>query len=141
MTYALAEPLQTAVFGALSSDPTLGGLVGSDIYDAPLPLDNTSPPTNYVLIGSEQVTDRAMKDVDAAIHDLSIVVHSNDDGFLVSKKIAAAICDVLLDAQLPLARGRLVSLRFLKARADAGKPPARRVVSLKFRAFVEDSSS
>ena len=141
MTYALAEPLQTAVYGALSGDVALSSLVGNDIYDAPLPLDNVAAPNNYVLIGTEQVTERASKDVDAAIHDLSITVHSNDDGFLSSKKIAGAICDVLLDAQLPLARGRLVCLRFLKARADAGKPPARRTITLKFRAFVEDSSS
>ena len=139
MTYALAEPLQMAVFSALTTDATLTGLVGSDIYDAPLPADGSVAPANYVLIGAEQASNGATKDVHGAVHDLNIVVHSNDDGFSTSKKIAGAICDVLLDAQLPMNRGRIVYLRFLKARADAGKPPARRTISLKFRARVEDN--
>jgi len=141
VTYALAEPLQTAVYGALSADPGVSGLVGGHIYDAPLPLDGGSLPVNYVLIGAEQVTNRAAKDVDGAIHDLTVTVHSNDDGFQTSKQIAGAICDVLLDAQLTLARGRLVYMRFLKARADAGKAPVKRTITLRFRAFVEDSST
>lgn len=138
MTYALAEPLQTAVYTALTGDAALTALVGSDIYDTPLPDGTTTPPSEYVLIGSETVAARSSKTQDGALHDLTILVHSNADGFVKSKAIAGAVCDVLLDAQLPLSRGRLVYLRFLKARADAGKPPAKRTISLKFRAFAED---
>lgn len=141
MTYALAEPLQTAVYSALTTDPGVTALVGTDIYDAPLPLDGGLAPTNYVLIGAEQVRDDGCMDTRGALHDFSVLVHSNEDGFSKSKQIAGAICDVLLDAQLPLARGNLVYIRFLKARADAGKPPAKRTIMLQFRAFVEDSST
>lgn len=141
MTYALAEPLQRAVFDALIGDPALSALVGSNIYDAPLPLDGSQVPSEYITIGGETVTEAGSKSQEAAIHDFTIVVHSNAAGFVRSKQVAGAVCDILLDAQLPLARGQLVYLRFLKARADAGQVPARRVISLKFRAFVEDTSS
>lgn len=141
MTYVLAEPLQRAVFDALSGDAALQGLIGSEIYDAPLPLDNTTMPSEYVTIGGEVVSNRASMTEDGALHDFEVIVHSNASGFVSSKKIAGAICDVLLDAQLTLSRGQLIYLRFLKARADVGRSPAKRKISLKFRAFVEDSSS
>ncbi len=140
MTYALAEPLQTAMYSALTNDAVLSNLVGSDVYDAPLPLEGMHP-KNYVTIGAEQVSDRGSMDNNGAIHDLTVFVHSNEDGFATSKTIAGAVCDVLLDAELNLSRGRLVYLRFLKARADSARSPAKRVISLKFRAFVEDISS
>lgn len=141
MTYALAEPLQTAVYSALIADVALTALVGTDIYDAPLPLETGIAPSEYVMIGAEQVTNSGSKTENGAIHDLTVSVHSNSDGFAKSKQIAGAICDVLLDAQLNMSRGKLVYLRFLKARADAGKPPTKRTIALRFRAYVEDSSS
>lgn len=141
MTYVLAEPLQRAIFNALTGDPALQALVGTDIYDAPLPLDGKSMPPDYITIGGETVSNRGSKTEPGALHDFDVVVHSNAPGFVNSKKIAGAVCDVLLDAQLTLSRGQLIYLRFLKARADVGVPPARRRISLKFRAFVEDSSS
>ena len=139
MTYALSEPLQKAVYAALVNDAGVAALVGSDIYDAPLPQEVKSAPTDYILLGSETVRDRSSKTTDGAIHDLTVGVYSNAEGFSQSKQIAAAICDALLDATLPLERGNVVCLRFLKARADAGAPPNRRRIRLTFRAFVEDS--
>jgi len=141
MTYALSEPLQRAVFEALLGDATLSSFVGSDIYDAPLPLEVANGPSEYVTLGGESVRDASSGSEDGALHDFTVIVHSNASGFMISKQIAGAICDVLLDAQLPLARGKLVYLRFLKAKADAGIPPARRTITLNFRAFVEDTSS
>lgn len=139
MTYALAEPLQAAVYGRLTGDGVLTSLVGQDIYDAPMPLDPAISPPDYVTIGSEAVRDRSSKTSQGAIHDLTVTVHSNANGYVRSKAIAAAICDALLDANLALSRGEVVYLRFLKARADAAGAPVRRKISLIFRAFVEDS--
>ena len=139
MTYALSEPLQRAVYEALSGDADLSALIGSDIFDAPLPQDFKSAPTDYILLGSEVVRDRSSKTSDGAVHDLTVGIYSNAEGFMQSKKIAAAVCDALLDATLPLSRGSVICLRFLKARADAGAPPNRRRITLTFRAFVEDS--
>ena len=139
MTYALAEPLQTAVYNRLASDGALTSLVNQDIYDAPMPLDPATSPPDYITIGSEAVRDRGSKTSDGALHDVTIVVHSNANGYVRSKEIAAAICDALLDANLSLSRGKVVYLRFLKARADAAGAPVRRKISLIFRAFVEDS--
>lgn len=141
MTYALSAPLQRAVYEALLGDTGLQALVGSHIYDGPLPLEDAAVPVDYVTLGSETVKDAGTVTTDGAIHDFTVVVHSAASGFKASKTIAGAICDVLLDTQLPLSRGQLVYLRFLKARAAVGSPPARRSIQLNFRAFVEDTSS
>ena len=34
MSYAIAAPLQTAVYGALAADPALSAIVGQHVYDA-----------------------------------------------------------------------------------------------------------
>lgn len=139
MTYALSLALQKAVYDHLSAHATLTGLVGSDIYDAPMPLDPEIEPPDYVTLGAEQAKDRSSKTSDGGLHDLKVTVHSNAHGFSRSKEIASAICDALLDASLTLERGRMIYLRFLKAKADAAGAPARRTIELTFRAFVEDN--
>ena len=136
----MAAPLQRAVYDALINDTALQAIIGDNVFDAPLPVDGSTSPQDYVTIGSEVVSNRATKSEDGAVHDFTVVVHSNAAGFTRSKQAAGAICDVLLDAQLTLTRGTLVYLRFLKARADAGTTPARRTISLRFRAFVEDAT-
>lgn len=140
MTYALAEPLQRAVYDALVADVGLGALVGSHVYDAPLPLDGAVIPPDYVLLGSERSRDRSSKTSQGAVHDFTVEVHSNGQGFSKSKKVAGAVCESLLDAELTLETGTCVYLRFLRARADTGEPPNRRRIALTFRAFVEDTS-
>ena len=52
MSYAVSGGLQAAVFAALTADPALGALVGSDIYDA---VPAGSVPDIYVRLGSETV--------------------------------------------------------------------------------------
>jgi len=141
MTYALSAPLQRAVYEVLTGDPGLQALVDGHIYDGPLPLETYDSPVDYVTLGGETVKDAGTATTDGAVHDFTVVVHSNAAGFKAGKTIAGAICDVLLDAQLPLSRGQLVYLRFLKARAVVGPPPSRRTIQLNFRAFVEDTSS
>ncbi len=140
MTYALSEPLQRAVYDALLSDTALSGLVGANVFDGPLPLEAADLPPDYVTLGGETVKNASNYTNDGAIHDFTVTVHSGAAGFKTSKIIAGAICDVLLDAQLPLSRGQLVYLRFVKARAQSAEAPARRTIALNFRAFVEDTT-
>ena len=140
MTFALGEPLQRAVYDALVQDTGLDALVGSHIYDAPLPLDGTDLPPDYVILGPERTRDRSSKTSRGALHDVTVEVHSNGHGFLSSKRVAGAVCESLLDAELTLETGTCVYLRFLRARADSGQPPNRRRIALTFRAFVEDTS-
>lgn len=139
MTYAIAAALQKAIFEALSADAALTSLVADAIYDAPLPLDSVARPAEYLTLGPERVRGLGAKDVDGAVHDFVVTVHSASDGFAASKAVAAAVCDVLLDASLTLERGHLAGLCFLKARADTATPPDKRLISLHFRAFVEDA--
>lgn len=138
MTYALSQPLQAAIYQHLAADGGVSGLVGTHIYDAPLPLETAQDVPDYIILGSETVRDKSSKTATGAVHDLNIDVVSQADGYQSSKAVAGAICDALLDAALPMARGKVIYLRFLKARADAGRPPARRKITLQFRAFVED---
>jgi hypothetical protein len=60
-------------------------------------------------------------------------------GFSSAKAAAAAVSDALIDTALPLARGRLVSLRFLRAQARRREPGDGREITLTFRARVEDA--
>ena len=55
MSYAVSAALQSAIFGALSADPTLNDLVGGAIYDA---LPSGALPPLYVSIGQEVVRER-----------------------------------------------------------------------------------
>ncbi len=139
MTYSLAEPLQRAVYQRLIADATLSGLIGDDIFDAPLPIDGAPTPDEYVTLGPESVTDGASMTTTGAVHDFAVTVHSNTSGFSTAKQVAGAICDVLLDAEMNLDRGVLIYLRFLRAKAEVGKSPEKRRITLKFRAFLEDA--
>ena len=56
------------------------------------------------------------------------------------KAAAAAVSDALVDADLPLTRGHLVSLRFLRAQAARKGPGDTRQIDLTFRARVEDDA-
>ncbi|QFS82033.1 hypothetical protein FIU97_04515 [Roseivivax sp. THAF40] len=134
MSYALSDALQEAVYTALVGDPGLALEVGGHVYDA-LP---TGPlPELYVSLGPEKVRDASDMGVHGAWHDLSVIVATDAAGFRSAKRAAAAICDALDDAALPLARGRLVSLRFLKADAKRRSGDTRRIEMI-FRARVDD---
>jgi hypothetical protein len=136
MSYAIAAALQTAVFQALGADPVLGGLVGSDIYDA---LPSGLVPDLYISLGPEEAKDASDKTHAGAIHQFTVSVTSTQPGFTTCKTVAGAVCDVLVDAELTLSRGNLISLSFEKAsatRIDAGNS---RQIDLRFAARVEDS--
>ncbi len=136
MTYALAQPLQAAVYAALSADAALAALVGTAIYDA-VPA-GTLPPI-YVTLGQETVRDRSDQTGAGAEHEFNISIVTDSAGFLSAKSAAAIISDLLVDADLSLNRGRLVSLGFHRAKAVRSTGGDQRRIDLIFRARVEDA--
>lgn len=137
MSYAIAAALQGAIYTHLRADAALGALVGDAIYDA---LPAGALPALYVLLGPEDVRDASDKTAAGADHALTISVYSSAAGFAAAKAAAGAICDALLAAQLTLARGHLVGLRFAKARAARNAGNDLRQIDLIFRARVGDDS-
>lgn len=135
MSYALSAPLQAAVFGALSADAALNALVGEAIFDAE---PAGALPLSYVSLGGERARDRSDKTGGGALHEFDIAVVTEAEGFLTAKQIAAAVSDALVDADLPLSRGRLVYLRFVRARAARAERGRIRRIDLTFRARVQD---
>ncbi|EEX15624.1 conserved hypothetical protein [Citreicella sp. SE45] len=134
MSYAMSAALQAAVFQQLSGDGGVAALVGSDIYDA---LPPGALPALYITLGAETARDASDVSGAGAWHDLTVAVVSDAAGFQSAKTVAAAACDALNDAPLALQRGRLVSLRFLKARAKRESGGLRRI-DMTFRARVEN---
>mgnify|MGYP000061783306 CR=1 FL=1 len=138
MSLALSGELQGAIYGALSGDLALAALVGAEIYDAPLPIGGALPLGEHVTLGEEVVKPFGSATSSGGVHDFDVVVHSTANGFAAAKVVAAAVDAVLVDANLPLAGGHLVSLRFVKAKAKRGIAPELRRIEMRFRAVVED---
>ncbi len=136
MSYGAGAALQAAVYGRLSGDPALAALVGGAVFDAtpPGPL-----PAIYVTLGPEVVRDRSDASHGGAEHEFTVEIVTQAAGFAGAKAAAAAVSDALVDADLALARGRLVRLDFWRARAARVGAGAMRQITLTFRAFVEDS--
>lgn len=134
MSYAVAAALQAAVYQRLLADPALQALVGAAIYDAVPPGTVTG---SYVSLGPEDVTDASDKTGDGARHDFVVSVVTDAAGFQAAKEVAAAISDALVDAPLALARGSLVGLWFVSAKARRVKTGEARRIDLTFRARVE----
>lgn len=135
MSYGIASALQAAVFAAISGDAGVQGVVGSDVFDA---LPSGVLPTTYVVLGEEDVRGKSNSSGDAAIHSFTISIISDAAGFASAKNAAVAVSDALIDANLTLTRGLLVSLDFVRAKAKRGKTPDGRRIDLRFRARVED---
>ncbi|MFT5742238.1 MAG: hypothetical protein ACI86S_000295 [Paracoccaceae bacterium] len=135
MSYGVAESLQTAVYQHLVADVTLAGLVGTAIYDA-LPT-GTLPPI-YLALGPEIARDRSDKTGGGAEHEFTVSIVTDGAGFAAAKTAAAAVSDALVDADLTLTRGVLVSCNFYKATAArVGTGDVRRI-NMIFRARVDD---
>jgi Ni,Fe-hydrogenase maturation factor len=131
MSYGAAAALQAAVYQRLTGYPALAGV---SIVDA---IPAGASPGSFVLIGPEVVTDQSDKSGAGAEHRFDISVISDATGFLSAKIIAAAVSDALVDANLALGSGTLVSLRFQRAvarRIDQGDV---RRIDLSFRARIE----
>jgi hypothetical protein len=131
MSYGAAAALQAAVYQRLTGYPALAGV---SIVDA---IPAGASPGSFVLIGPEVVTDQSDKSGAGAEHRFDISVISDATGFLSAKIIAAAVSDALVDGNLALGSGTLVSLRFQRAvarRIDQGDV---RRIDLSFRARIE----
>lgn len=137
MTYALSRPLQAAIYARLASDPTLGALVGSHVYDQ---LPPGALPPLFVALGPEAARDRSDQTGRGTEHDLTVSVVAEAAGFSAAKEAAGAVSDALLGADLALSRGRLVNLRFLRAQARRREAGEGREITLIFRARVEDDA-
>jgi hypothetical protein len=129
--------LQAAVYQRLTGDVALGALVGTAVYDSPLEHAPDQIAPDHITLGEETVRAWDTMTSLGATHDFTVTVHSGRDGFDVVKKIAGAVCDSLIDAQLSLDQGQLVGLRFLQAKAVRGRAPVKRNVTLRFRAVVD----
>ena len=138
MSLVLSGELQGAIYAALTGDTALVALVGSEIYDAPLPVGGALPLGEHVTLGEEIVKPFGSITSSGGVHDFDVVLHSTANGFAAAKLVAAAVSDVLVDANLSIAGGHLVSLRFIKAKAKRGIAPELRRVEMRFRAVIED---
>ncbi|MEM9011812.1 MAG: DUF3168 domain-containing protein [Pseudomonadota bacterium] len=138
MTYAFAWSLQQGVFAALQAAPGVTDLVGDRIYDAPphasAAVDRADA---YLTLGEEDVRRRGSVGGDIVTHDFRVTVHSGANGFAEAKRAAAAISTALTDGGVALPEGHLIELRFQSARAERGRGPDRRRITLRFRALIE----
>lgn len=137
MSYGVSAALQTAVYQRLVSDEALALLVGAAIFDT---VPGGPLPGLYLALGSEEVRDASSYEAAGAIHDFQISVVSETASFLAAKEAAAAVSDALCNAPLTLARGRLVSLAFVRAKARQSQGGSGRRIDLSFRARVEDEA-
>ena len=132
MSYGAAAALQAAIYTRLTQNPALAGVA---VMDA---IPSGGGTGTFVLLGPEEVIDQSDKTGGGAEHRLTIAVISDAAGFLAAKDVAVAVSDALVDAPLALARGHLVGLRFLRAKAVRLDEGGTRRIDLSFRARVED---
>ena len=134
MSYAIGAALQAAVYQRLRGSSALDALVGDAIYDA---APSGAVTGIYVSIGPEDVVDASDMTGDGAVHDFVVSVVTDAAGFQMAKDVAAVISDALVDATLVLARGKLIGLRFVKAKARRVDTASTRRIDITFRARVE----
>ncbi|MCY1127204.1 DUF3168 domain-containing protein [Frigidibacter sp. RF13] len=135
MSYGAAAALQAAIYQRLVADSPLYALVAGAIYDS-VPPGNTAG--TYVSIGPEVAKDASSQTEGGAQHEFTISVVTDAAGFQNAKAVAAAVSDALTGATLVLARGHLVGLWFLRARARRVEDADVRRIDLVFRARIED---
>lgn len=137
MSYALAGPLQAAIYQMLAADSALDALVAGAIYDG---LPAGTIPETYVSLGTEVVQDKSDQGGAGALHRFTVSVISEAAGFSTPKAVAAAVSDALEGVTPSLSRGRVVGLWFEKAVAKrTGSTGQGRQIDLIFRARVEDA--
>lgn len=134
MSYGVAAALQAAVYQRLMADTALDALVRDAIYDAVPPGTVTG---TYVSLGPEDAKDASDQVGRGASHDFVVSVVTDQAGFQTVKAAASAVSDALTGAALVLARGRLVGLWFVKARARRVEEADVRRIDLTFRARVQ----
>ena len=135
MSYAVSAALQSAVFATISADSGVVAAVGDAVYDA---IPSGTLPSLYISLGPEDVNIEDDKTSVGTAHRFVISVITDVPGFFAAKQAAGAVSDALHYADLTLSRGRLVALRFQKARAIKIDKGAGRQIDLTFRARIED---
>ena len=136
MSYGTSAGLQAALYGVLSADASLTGLIGSHVYDG-VPAGEI--PSAYVVIGSEDVRDRSDQTGGMDQYRVTIGVVTEADGFQRAKEIAGAVSDALDGAVPALSRGRIINLSFERARARRVRAGQVRRIDLIFRILVDDT--
>ncbi len=137
MTYAMGESLQTAVYRRLAADPAIDATVAGAVYDA-VP---DAAPDLFVALGPEKATGLSDSGGEGAIHQMRVSVVTRRGGYVAAKAVAALVCDSLAGADLPLTRGRLVSMRFVRAEARRDEGEGTRRIDLWFRARLDDRAA
>ena len=137
MTYAMGAELQRAIFERLTEDPLVRMLVQDAVFDA---VPAVSPDL-FIALGPERVTARADVSGGGAIHQVQLSVVTKRNGYSAAKTLAAAVSDALVDADLPLARGKVVSVIFQRAQARRDEGEGTRRIDLWFRARLDDQQN
>lgn len=135
MSYGVSSALQAGVYQLLVNDASLTAQVGDAVFDE---VPEGAFSGTYVSLGAEDVRDLSDKTGYCADHRFVVSVVTDAEGFAPAKAVAAAVSDALVDQAPTLVRGRVVSLRFLKARARRVRNGQLRRIDLTFRAIVED---
>jgi hypothetical protein len=135
MSYGVAAALQVAVYQRLTGWAPLTALVGPAVYDA---IPAGPLPAIYVALGAELARDRSDQTGRGAEHEFTVAVVTDTAGFAPAKAAAAAVSDALVDADLTMTRGHLVSLNFHRATAARVGTGETRQINLTFRARVAD---
>ena len=133
MSYAAANAVQAAVYGALIGDVALAALVGGAIHDA----EPDAPPDLYVALGPERVREASDASGRGAEHRITVSVVTSRSGFSAAKAAAGRVEAVLHGADLALDEGRLVDLAFVEARARRDRRDRTRRVDMVFRARTD----
>ena len=139
MTYALAWPLQEALFGLLTTDSGCVEALGGRVFDGTLPLKDADAEGAYLVIGDEIARDGSTKTEDGAVHVVRMDLYAPRRGFGDAKRAAAAVSDAVLEGHIPISRGSVVNARFVDAETERDQNDALRRIRLRFRITLEDS--
>lgn len=139
MTYALAWPLQEALFTLFTTNAACVAAFAGRVFDGTLPLKDADAEGPYLVLGDEEARDWSSKTEGGAVHVVRLDVYAPRRGFGDAKQAAAAVSDALLAAELPTSRGTVVNTRFVDARTEREENDALRRIRLQFRITLEDS--
>lgn len=140
MTYALAWPLQEALWRLLVETPEVAAHLGGRVHDAPPPLETEAAAEGvYALIGDEAVEDWSTSGDAGARHVVTIALVAPRHGFAAAKRAAGAVSDALLGGALAPNRGRAVNVRFVEGRTRRDDRIGLRRIDLRFAITMEDT--
>lgn len=140
MTYALAWPLQQAVFHMLCEDAVCANYFSHRIYDAAPPFTGEPVPEGiYLLFGDEEAVDWSTSTDSGAVHTLRLTINAPRQGYSEAKQAASAVCDAILSGDPAMSRGRIVNIRFVDAKTKRAEKDGLRQIELRFRVVTEDT--